>query len=81
MVHTSAVVGGRANLPCSLTSDKPGDRPALVLWYRGKSGAPIYRSETVLLSDSQCRVLFYTGLIAGADPERGAKSVGREPNF
>ncbi|XP_037092190.1 cell adhesion molecule 3-like [Pollicipes pollicipes] len=42
VVLTSAVVGGRANLPCSLTSNKPGDRPELVLWYRDRSGAPIY---------------------------------------
>ncbi|XP_043227548.1 hemicentin-2-like isoform X2 [Amphibalanus amphitrite] len=42
VVLTSAVVGGRANLPCSLTSEKPGDRPDLVLWYRDNAGAPIH---------------------------------------
>ncbi|XP_043227543.1 nephrin-like [Amphibalanus amphitrite] len=42
LVPALAVLGGRASLPCSLTSEKPGDRPELVLWYRDNSGAPIY---------------------------------------
>ena len=40
----TTVEGGRAELPCDISSPTPGDSVYLVLWYRKDySGTPIYR--------------------------------------
>ncbi|XP_077562209.1 protein turtle homolog A-like isoform X2 [Haemaphysalis longicornis] len=38
----SALVGGSASLPCNITPPTLDDAVALVLWYRGDSGTPIF---------------------------------------
>ncbi|XP_076331749.1 protein turtle homolog A-like [Tachypleus tridentatus] len=38
----SSVVGDKVVLPCNITPPSPDDSVALVLWYRGNSGNPIY---------------------------------------
>ena len=37
-----AVIGGKAELPCSI---EPADDVYLVLWYRHEAGKPLYRSD------------------------------------
>lgn len=43
MPSVTAVEGGRAELPCDIViTGKPSDRVSILLWYKDKSGAPIY---------------------------------------
>ncbi|XP_042862043.1 uncharacterized protein LOC122247103 isoform X2 [Penaeus japonicus] len=42
LTEVSAVVGGRAVLPCDVKPPTPGDAPILVLFYNGATGTPIY---------------------------------------
>ncbi|KAK8393912.1 hypothetical protein O3P69_006924 [Scylla paramamosain] len=41
-VPVTAGVGGRADLPCNLTSPLPRDRVLLVLWYKTGTHKPVY---------------------------------------
>ncbi|KAL7636737.1 UNVERIFIED_CONTAM: hypothetical protein RMT77_012491 [Armadillidium vulgare] len=42
LTHVSAVLGSKALLPCDVTPPDPGDRPILVLFYKGLIGTPVY---------------------------------------
>ena len=44
MTEVASVEGSSAHLPCDISPPDPGERLALVLWYRRDEGEPIYRS-------------------------------------
>ena len=45
-VSVSCVARSSVELPCNLTSPKPGDQVRLVLWFKNDSAKPIYTYDT-----------------------------------
>ena len=45
-VTVSCVARSSVELPCNLTSPKPGDQVRLVLWFKNDSAKPIYTYDT-----------------------------------
>ena len=46
MTEISSMVGSSVSLPCNMSSNIPGDRVRLVLWFREDKMTPIYTLDS-----------------------------------
>ena len=46
MTEISSMVGSSVSLPCNMSSNIPGDRVRLVLWFREDKMIPIYTLDS-----------------------------------
>ena len=46
VTEISSLVGSSVSLPCNMTSNIPGDKVKLVLWFRGDKMTPVYSLDS-----------------------------------
>ena len=46
VTEISSLVGSSVSLPCNMTSNTPGDRVKLVLWFREDKMTPVYSLDS-----------------------------------
>ena len=46
VTEISSMVGSSVSLPCNMTSNTPGDRVRLVLWFREDKMTPVYSLDS-----------------------------------
>ena len=67
-VSVSCVARSSVELPCNLTSPKPGDQVRLVLWFKNDSAKPIYTYDT--RGGNQFRINLKLSSILFSRPDR-----------